>query len=220
MLDSTYFLELYYWLNGFFFYDYNFLIAILISVVVSLLFAHFRPYKNNYFNIIDSLGFALSALLALLIMYAMHNRHIPIQLLQLILLIPFLYFISFILYKIFSRVAPFRSCCRKIGVKFRARHLHTQRGDNIDEDLPDRIVNPDMYQPLLPPTSAGDEYSRSDCEPQASLVAGLWFNVEFSHVNFMHCSSCVLAIAELSVHLYLLSVQCAVSFVNSPNTSF
>ena len=148
-----------------------FLTAILISVVVSLLFAHFRPYKNDYFNIIDSLGFALFALLSLLMMYPAYKMYIPIQLLLLMLLIPFLYFISFILYKIFSRVALFRSCCRKIGVKYQARHLHTQRSDNINENLPDRIVNPDMYQPLLPPASAGDQYSQSDCGPQAGLVA-------------------------------------------------
>ena len=73
-------------------------------------------------------------------------------------------------------MALFRSCCRKIGEKFQARkenqHLHIQRGDNVDEDLPDRIVNPDMYQPLLPATnysSGGEENSQSDCGPQASV---------------------------------------------------
>ena len=141
-------------LNGYFW-----LIVILFPVVASLLFAHFRPYKNDCFNIIDSLDFAIFASSTFLIMYAIHTKHIPIQLLHLILLIPFLYFILLILYKIFSRVALFRSCCRKIGEKFQARkenqHLHIQRSDNIDEDLPDRIVNPDMYQPLLPATSGG-----------------------------------------------------------------
>ena len=141
--------------------------------VVSLLFAHFRPYKNDYFNIIDSLGFALLALSAFLLMYAIQTEYVPTQLMYAILLIPFLYFVSFILYKIFSRVALFRSCCRKIGVKFQARkenqHLHIQRGDNIDEDLPDRIMNPNMYQPLLPPTGGGGENSQSDCGPQASV---------------------------------------------------
>ena len=48
-------------------------IVIPIPVVVSLLFAHFRPYKNDYFNIIDSLGFAVVALSTFLIMYAIHT---------------------------------------------------------------------------------------------------------------------------------------------------
>ena len=148
-------------------------ILIPFPVVVSLLFAHFRPYKNDYFNIIDSLAFAILALSTFLIMYDIHTKYIPIQMLHLILLYPLLYFISLILYKIFSRVALFRNCCRKIGEKFQVRkenqHLHIQRSDNIDEDLPDRIVNPDMYQPLLPPTGGGGENSQSDCGPQASV---------------------------------------------------
>ena len=50
--------------------------------------------------------------------------------------------------------------------------LHIQGDENIEEDLPDRIVNPDMYQPLLPSTNVGD--GPSDTQPQAgvnSLVA-------------------------------------------------
>ena len=26
------------------------------------------------------------------------------------------------------------------------QHLHIQTGDNMDRDLPDRIMNPDMYE--------------------------------------------------------------------------
>ena len=149
-------------------------ILIPFPVVVSLLFAHFRPYKNDYFNIIDSLGFAILALSAFLVMYAVETKYIPVQLLYLIGLIPFLYYISFILYKIFSRVALFRSCCRKIGEKFKARKenqpLHFQRGKNDDEDLPDRIENADMYQPLLQVTSGGEGSSQSEHRAN-SLVA-------------------------------------------------
>ena len=147
--------------------NYMWLIIILIPVVVSLLFAHFRPYKNDYFNIIDSLDFAIFALSTFLIMYAAHTKYIPIQLLYLILLIPFFYFILLVLYKI-SRVALFHSCCKKIREKFQARkesqHLHIQRSD---EDLPDRIANPDMYQPFLLATSGGDRNYQSDCRPHA-----------------------------------------------------
>ena len=151
-------------------------IVIPIPFAVSLLFAHFRPYKNDYFNIIDSLGFALMVLSMFLIMYDIHTKYIPIQLLYLIFLYPFLYFISFVLYNIFSRVAVFCSCCRKIRKKLQARkenqNLHIQRGDSIDEDLPDRIVNPDMYQPLLSATNystCGEGNSQSDCGSQASV---------------------------------------------------
>ena len=178
LLDSTYFFRIVLLLPFILPTAFMWTIVIPIPVVVSLLFAHFRPYKNNCFNIIDSLGFAILAVSTFLIMYAIYTQYIPIQLLYLLVLIPFLYFISFISYKIFSRVALFCSCYRKITEKFQARkenqHQHIQRGDNVDEDLPDRIVNPEMYQPLLPATIGGEGKSQSDCRSLTnvnSLVA-------------------------------------------------
>ena len=151
------------------------LITITFPVVISLLFALFRPYKNNYFNIIDCLAFALVALSTFVIMYA-YTTHaqFSFQLLYVILLTPFLYFVSFILYKILSQVALLRACCSRIKRILLARnenqYQHVQRGDN--EDLPDRIVNPNMYQPLLPATSnssGGEGDSKSDHQTQAGV---------------------------------------------------
>ena len=152
------------------------LILIPFPVVVSLLFAYFRPYKNNFFNIIDCLGFALLALTIYFIVYEIRIKPFPVQILYVMWLIPFLYFISFILYTIFSRVALFRTCCSRLGEKTQAkngnRHLHIQRDENIDEDLPDRIVNPDMYQPLFPATNNGRRSSQSQSKAGVkSLVA-------------------------------------------------
>ena len=156
-------------------YTCSWLIRIPFPAVVSLLFAYFRPYKNNLFNIIDCLGFAVLALTIYLIVYAMETKAFPIQFLYVLMLLPLLYFTSFILYKILSRVQPFRTCCSRIGERLQARnenqHLHTPRGD---EDLPDRIVNPHMYQPLLSTTKNGEGNSQIDSQPQAgvnSLVA-------------------------------------------------
>ena len=157
---------------------YQWLIQIPFSVIVSLMFTGFRPYKKNYFNIIDGLAFVLLALTFFLIMYATTANPFPLQILYVVGLIPFLYFISFILYKLLPRVALFRTCCSKIGKVLQARnenkHLHIHRDDNIDEDLPDRIVNPDMYEPLLPAINNGERDSQTDCQSQAgvnSLVA-------------------------------------------------
>ena len=154
---------------------YQWLILIPLPIFVSLMFAYFRPYKNNYFNIIDCLAFVLLVLTIFLIMYAIRANPFPLQILYVVGLIPFLYFISFVLYKLLPRVALFRTCCSKIGKVLQARnknqHLHIQRDD---EDLPDRIVNPDMYQPLLPATNNGEGNSQTDTQPQAgvnSLVA-------------------------------------------------
>ena len=156
---------------------YMWLILILFPGGVSLSFSLFRPYKINFFNISDCLAFAIIALTNFLIVYATRVSPFVIQLLYFMAVIPFLYF-TLILYKLLSRVALFSTCCSRIVKMFQARNqnqrLHIQGDENTDEELPDRIVNPDMYQPLLPVTSNREGNSQSDCQPQAgvnSLVA-------------------------------------------------
>ena len=157
---------------------YQWIIQIPFSVIVSLLFTCFRPYKNNYFNTIDGLAFVLLGLTIFLIMYADRANPFPVQILFAVGLIPLSYFTSFVLYKLLSRVVLFCTCCRRIGKVLQARngnqHLHSHRDESIDDDLPDRIVNPDMYQPLLPVTSNRERNRQTDTQPQAgvnSLVA-------------------------------------------------
>ena len=82
-------------------------------------------------------------------------------------------------YKFLSHVGPFRTCCRRIGKILEARNTNenqhvmpTPRCRNNNEDCPDRIVNPDMHQPLLPTTnisSSGEGDFESDCQPQAGI---------------------------------------------------
>ena len=150
---------------------YQWLILVSLPVIVSLLFAYFRPYKNNYFNIIDGLAFVLLALTIYLIMYGVKDDPFPMHILYVIGLIPLLYFISCILYKILSRVSLFNTCCSRIMKVLQGRNEneHIERGDNIEEDLPDRIVNPHMYQPLLAAASNGGGNSQTDCQPQAGV---------------------------------------------------
>ena len=97
------------------------LILIPFSVVVSLSFAYFRPYKNNLFNVIDGLGFALLGLTIYLIAYAIRIKSFPVQLLYVMMLIPFIYFILLILCKIFSQVARFHTCCSRIVKTYQAK---------------------------------------------------------------------------------------------------
>ena len=70
------------------------LLTIPFPVVVSLLFAYFRPYTNNIFNIIDSAVFASLALEIYIITYAMSGKPFPIQLFFLMAIIPVLYYLS------------------------------------------------------------------------------------------------------------------------------
>ena len=71
----------------------------------------------------------------------------------------------------------------------------------------DRIVNPDMYQPLLPNYSSGGEgNSQSDCGPQASVNSHCWATyTTVLHVNSICCSHCVLCVG-ISIYLF---AECA-----------
>ena len=155
---------------------YMWLILILFPVVVSLLFSLFRPYKINFFNITDCLAFALMALTNFLILYDTRVLPFPIQLIYFVAVIPFLYF-TLVLYKILSRVPLFSACCSRIVKMFQARNqnqrMNIQGDENINEELPDRIVNPDMYQPLLTATDIKEGNSQTDCQPQAGGVNSL-----------------------------------------------
>ena len=139
------------------------LILIPFSVVVSLSFAYFRPYKNNLFNVIDGLGFALLGLTIYLIAYAIWIKSFPIQLLYVIRFIPLIYFIlnkiSQVLFHTCSRITKTHQA------KNENQHLDIPRDDNIYENLPDRIVNPDMYRPLLPTTNSAVVNPQTDCQP-------------------------------------------------------
>ena len=72
--------------------SYMCLILIPFPAVVSLLFAYFRPYKNNYFNIIDCSVFALMALTNYVLLYAVRIKPFPVQIMFVMGLIPCLYF--------------------------------------------------------------------------------------------------------------------------------
>ena len=95
---------------------YMWLILIPFPVVVALSFAYFRPYKNNFFNIIDCLAF--SVILALTMFFGMYGMKVAsgaIQVVYALMFIPCLYFLSFILYKVLSRVTLFHTCCSRIA---------------------------------------------------------------------------------------------------------
>ena len=100
------------------------------------------------------------ALTIYLLGFTIRIKAFPVQLPYVFGSIPFLYFISFIMYKILSQVALFHTCCSRLREKIQGRkenqHLHIPRDDNIDDNLPHRMVNPDMYQPLLSATDSGD----------------------------------------------------------------
>ena len=156
------------------------LIIVPFPAVVAQLFAVFRPYKKELFQHDWLFRFYFIGIISLLDKVYNTSKPHSLRLLYVSVTVDsiFVFCFFFTSYKLLSCVGPFRTCCRRIGEILEARntiqsqHLPTPRRHNRDEDLPDRIVNPDMYQPLLPATnisSNGDEDFESDRQPQAGV---------------------------------------------------
>ena len=119
--------------------SYGWFIVILSSSTASLLFALLRPYKNNWFNIWDSLVFALITLAEFSIAYTQNIATIPLQPLGTILTsAPFVYISIYVVYKVMNWTNVVQRC---------HFFMNKRRTTSMEAD---RLVNPDEYRRLLP----------------------------------------------------------------------
>ena len=120
---------------------YSFGVGIIVSVGISLIFLLVRPYKNNYFNVLDSFNFALLALSVLFALYNVYGiAEIPQALTYLLLVIPQLYFTVYLMYGLLLCTSLFYSCFKQRTIR------HTGSCDSL---FPDRLVNTHYYTDLL-----------------------------------------------------------------------
>ena len=98
-----------------FIYQYYWILTVVCSAVTSLLFAILRPYKENWINVLDSLGFALLTFGLLFIMYAKYIASLPLEVVGVITTLPFIYIIVYVMYKhtnAFQNCYVFLNKCR------------------------------------------------------------------------------------------------------------
>ena len=130
------------------------LLRAIISLGTSLFIAIARPYKRNYMNVLESLMLALLGLVSLLILAYQYVSPSEAHLLLLYLIltlisIPQLVLILYILYHPLRGRRLVKYITVKItNLKTNARDQNTEQ--QIPDSLPDRLVNPDEYRPLLP----------------------------------------------------------------------
>ena len=135
-------------------YVMGWLLGATIIIAASLLIAIARPYKGDYMNVLESLMLALLGLVSLLILAYLYlfpsgeNLLLPYLIITFVS-IPQLVLILYILYH------PLRGRRLVKYITVRITNLRTKaKGQNTEEQitdsLPDRLVNPDQYRPLLP----------------------------------------------------------------------
>ena len=128
-----------------------FLSGILI-IASSLFIAIARPYKRNYMNILESLTLALLGLLPLLIHAYQYLLPSDADLLVPYLILTFASIpqLVLILYIVYHPLRG-RGLVKYITVRLKTNARRGQNtGQQITHSVPERLVNPDQYRPLLP----------------------------------------------------------------------
>ena len=131
------------------------------TTVVILLFVFCRPYKKNLFNILDSLLF-------LIVLLQFEKKEYPAILLSVVLMV---YFIVYILSKIIlkAQCRCFLKLKSFVDQLTDEQNIQTIREDGQGGDLPDQMVNPEVYRRLSePPTQRGDHNSCHNTHPVAT----------------------------------------------------
>ena len=164
---------------------YGWLIASVILTSASLFFANVRPYKVtvDHSNTVDSLLLALlsiQALICLFVKYLSTQRcsHVIGVTMSLTIAIPHAAFVLYILYIISKKISILqhleRKCKCLLSIVFWKKSMLTEANNGyggLDTDsLPDRLVNPDEYEPLIPAVNHRDNQSESYAVP-ARLTA-------------------------------------------------
>ena len=156
---------------------YGWLATTLVLVSASLFFAIARPYKVNYLNATDSLLLALLGIEALLAMFAIYlpnqrYSHLIAMGGLLIMGTPHAVLVVYILYSILKKFRILQCLNRKcryiLGmVCWNKYSLTDNRGySGLDTDsLPDRLVNPDEYEPLIPAVNHREHHTESFAVP-------------------------------------------------------
>ena len=119
------------------FYNYTLEIGTIVTIVISLSFALLRPYRVNWFNILDCCFFALLALYIQLRLYKQYVFNFLTIILDGFILPPFLYFIVYLAYQLILYTGVFQRCICY-------RRLRCLKGNN-DHVLPHRLDNPSDY---------------------------------------------------------------------------
>ena len=115
----------------------------------SLLISLVRPYKKAYMNVTDSLilcSIAIFALLYLLYIYAFQDSPlIYLVSIIIILTLPLIWFTAFISVKLYTIGKRHNTFCNKKKSADTPAQQNVSDGTTNDLELPDRVLNPELY---------------------------------------------------------------------------
>ena len=139
---------------------YGWLATAVVGISTSLFFAILRPYKVNCSNTIDSILLAVltvQVLMSMFVIYLPNQRYSQVIGVTGIIImgIPHAALVLYILYIISKKIRILQHLKRKCRCLFCRNNRSLSEANNgyggLDTDsLPDRLENPDEYEPLIP----------------------------------------------------------------------
>ena len=136
------------------------ILLIIIPTVASLIISTVRPYKNNFYNVLDSVALCGMALMRVWLTYHMYVFPLSLGVFVVIPFLPVAHMVIIVIYKLLSLCAPAFLDRMKLRVKLLVRKMETcvcgggphieqtagiEAEDEEDNELPDRIRNPAHY---------------------------------------------------------------------------
>ena len=122
-------------------FTYGTILSIVVTGLSSVLIALLRPYKNNVFNVLDSLFFLMVTLLTMygVIIYSGVYQNLPFTPIAVFSFLPFVYFVLLFILKII-KVTKVLDCCKC-------------KAKESEETVPHRLLHSSdsEYRPLLLP---------------------------------------------------------------------
>ena len=131
---------------------FRLLVRVLVPATVSLLFSLLRPYRDNRYNILDCVGFALYALLQFWIVCNEYINSVPLQFAYLLTVLPFIYISIYIGYNLLLWMGLVQRCShyKKITSLLQWSWSLLLKSETDIDGLPDRVIHPENYEALLP----------------------------------------------------------------------
>ena len=137
-------------------YTWNSSAQCVLLALASYFYAVIKPYKLNFLNNVDLVILFLLEVLSVATTYSV-SYHFTYVLLISVLLFPHMVLILYVCYKL-TKKAGITQCLKKKYKTLRGCILaitHTSADVEAESDtgsLPDRLINPEEYEPLLPTT--------------------------------------------------------------------
>ena len=150
--------------------NHMWLFKILVPSTAALLFLLMRPYKDNRFNILDSLIMSLLSFSEFWAMYVTFVCDVSYAVVYILPATAIMYISLYSAYRVLSWAGVLRRySCKWVDnlLSSTMEYVSAQRPDQNDgnnNEVPDRINNPELYEPLLPATSGGKQSGGEDID--------------------------------------------------------